>query len=79
MLVKRIKNQSQGTDEPQIPWPMVKAKLLEPQFWLGAKHRPSESDWYRCCHVSVVVDFGRATFLDKRVHDECKQRDEWGT
>jgi len=36
MPEKRISHQSQGNDAPQVPCPMVKAKLPEPQFWLGA-------------------------------------------
>lgn len=44
MLVKRIRDQPQGLDAPQVPRPMVKAILPEPQFRLGAKHRPPESD-----------------------------------
>ena len=32
MLVKRIRDQPQGLDVPQVPRPMVKAKLPEPQF-----------------------------------------------
>ncbi len=57
MLVKRIRNQSQGTDEPQVPQPMVKAKLLELQFDLvqSIAHRKVTDTDVAVCPLLLIL------------------------